>query len=124
MAVYLFFLAVGEVVYLTLKNLISNTTFYKLLLPGDVVLADRGFTIEEDMMIYGAKLEIPSFTKGKKQLSQREVEQSAQLSRVRVHVERVNRSTEEQIHYSKRPLQWLSMLSQGKTNLLEAHFLT
>ena len=40
-------------------------------------------------MIYGAKLEIPSFTKGKKQLSQREVEQSAQLSRVRVHVERV-----------------------------------
>ena len=71
------------------KNLISNTPFYKLLLPGDVVLADRGFTIEEDMMIYGAKLEIPSFTKGKKQLSQREVEQSAQLSRVRVHVERV-----------------------------------
>ena len=71
------------------KNLISNTTFYKLLLPGDVVLANRGFTIEEDMMIYGAKLEIPSFTKGKKQLSQREVEQSAQLSRVRVHVERV-----------------------------------
>ena len=70
------------------KNLVSNTTFYKLLLPGDVVLADRDFTIEEDMMIYGAKLEIPSFTKGKKQVSLWGVEQSAQLSHVRVHIER------------------------------------
>jgi len=34
------------------------------------------------------RLEIPAFTKGK-QLSQEEVEQSRQLSRVRIHVERV-----------------------------------
>ena len=32
---------------------------------------------------------IPSFTRGKKQLSQEEVEQSKQISRVRIHVERV-----------------------------------
>lgn len=57
--------------------------------PGDVILADRGFTIHEDFIAYGAKLIIPAFTRGKGQLSQREVETSQQLSRVRIHVERV-----------------------------------
>ena len=32
---------------------------------GDVVLADRGFNIHDDMAVIGAKLEIPAFTKGK-----------------------------------------------------------
>ena len=56
--------------------------------PGDLVLADRGFNIAEDLALYGAKLEIPAFTKGKKQLSQ-EVEYSQRLAKVRIHVERV-----------------------------------
>ena len=30
-------------------NPVSNTTFYKLLLPGDVVLANHGFTMGEDI---------------------------------------------------------------------------
>ena len=34
-------------------------------------------------------MEIPAFTKGKKQLSWEEVEKSRQISRVRIHVERV-----------------------------------
>ena len=49
----------------------------------------RGFTIEEDINRHGGKLEIPVFTKGKKQLSQKEVETSKQLTQVRIHVERV-----------------------------------
>jgi len=71
------------------KMLTSQSSFYQLLERGDVVLADRGFTIAEDMMVHGCKLEIPAFTKGKKQLSQREVEFSQQLARVRIHVERI-----------------------------------
>ena len=51
-------------------------------------MADRGFNIAEDLALYGAKLEIPAFTKGKKQLSQ-EVEYSQRLAKVRIHVERV-----------------------------------
>ena len=54
----------------------------------DVVLADRGFTIE-DVALCGTKLEIPAFTRGKKQLSQYNVEKSKQLSAVRIHVERI-----------------------------------
>ena len=56
---------------------------------GDVVLADRGFNIQDDLAVIGARLEIPSFTKGKTQLSRAEVEKSRRLSRVRIHVERV-----------------------------------
>ena len=47
-----------------------------LIEPGDVILADRGFLIEDDMAIRGVKLVIPVFTKGQQQLSKREVELS------------------------------------------------
>lgn len=59
------------------------------LYPGDVVLADRGFTMTEEFAMRGVKLMVPSFTKGKKQLTAEEVEKSRQLSRARIHVERV-----------------------------------
>ena len=54
-----------------------------------MILADRGFLIEDDVAIQGARLVIPAFTKGNQQLSKREVEQSRQMACVRVHVERV-----------------------------------
>ena len=57
------------------KYFLSN--FFSYLEPGDV-LADRGFTIADDVAVHGAKLEIPAFTRGKKQLTQREVELSKQ----------------------------------------------
>ena len=41
-----------------------------------------------------SKLVIPSFTGGKKQLSQREVEYSQRLAKVYIHVERVIRLME------------------------------
>ena len=66
-----------------------NSGFLRLLEHGDIVLADRGFDIHDDVRIHGAKLEIPSFTRGKKQLSLDEVEYSQRLSKVRIHIERV-----------------------------------
>ena len=36
---------------------------------GDRILADRGFNIKEELSALGPTLKIPSFTKGKKQLS-------------------------------------------------------
>ena len=41
---------------------------------GDLVLADRGFDIADALACYGATLAIPPFTKGRPQLSCREVE--------------------------------------------------
>ena len=60
-----------------------------LLHPGDIILADRGFNVQEAVGLYCAEVKIPPFTKGKKQLSQLEVDSARQLSRVRIHVERV-----------------------------------
>jgi len=39
-----------------------------------MVLVDRGFDISDDLAVHGATLVIPLFTRGKDQLSQREVE--------------------------------------------------
>ena len=60
-----------------------------MLLPGDIVLADRGFNISEIVGLHGAKLEIPAFTEGKIQLSSFEIEETRRLAHVWIHVERV-----------------------------------
>ena len=71
------------------KQITINSGFLDKLLPGDVILADRGFTMDEEFQFRGAKLMVPAFTKGKGQLSSKEVEDSRLLSRARIHVERV-----------------------------------
>jgi hypothetical protein len=71
------------------KQITIESKLMDKLLPGDVVLADRGFNMSEDFAIRGAKLMVPAFTRGKKQLSKEEVEHSRMMSRVRIHIERV-----------------------------------
>ena len=62
------------------KTLTQESGFLQLLEYGDVVLADRGFTVNDDIRLHGAKLEIPACTRGKVQLTQRDVEVSKKLS--------------------------------------------
>jgi len=71
------------------KHLTEQCGVLDNLLPGDQVLADRGFSVADTVGLYCAEIKTPSFTKGKKQLSRMEVDLSRQLSRVRIHVERV-----------------------------------
>ena len=59
------------------------------LTPGDTILADRGFDIKESIGLYCATVAIPNFTRGKKQLTGIEVEQSRRIANVRIHVEHV-----------------------------------
>lgn len=56
---------------------------------GDVVLADRGFTIKEAFSMQYAELMIPNFLQGKKQLHPEAVEKTRKIASVRIHVERV-----------------------------------
>ena len=53
------------------------------------MLADRGFDIHDSCGLYCASLKIPSFTKGKPQLSPVDIETTRSLANVRIHVERV-----------------------------------
>ena len=70
-------------------HLTENSGLLQKLLPGDLVLADRGFTIEDTVGLYCAEVKIPPFTRGKRQLSKVEVDGARRLSRIRIHVERV-----------------------------------
>ena len=70
--------------YLTVKSGILNK-----LLPGDLVLADHGFTIAESVMFQQTQLTIPAFTKGKDQLDPVDVEKTRGIANVCIHVERV-----------------------------------
>lgn len=71
------------------KHLIENSGILNYLLPGDTILADRGFDIQESVGMYCARVTMPAFTKGKKQLTGIEVEQTRRIANVRIHVERV-----------------------------------
>ena len=58
--------------------------FFKLL------TADRGFRLKDDFAAKcNAELIIPAFTRGKPQLSGKEVEESRTIANVRIHIERV-----------------------------------
>ena len=71
------------------KYLTESCGILNNLLPGDVVLADRGFDIADSVGVFQAKLYIPAFTRGKTQLSALEVEETRSIANVRIHVERV-----------------------------------
>ena len=60
-----------------------------MYLPGDLVLADRGFNIHDSIGLMCAEVKFPASTRGKKQLSKMEVDTSRQLARVWIQVERV-----------------------------------
>jgi hypothetical protein len=47
----------------------ENCGLLSKLQRGDLILSDRGFTIQESVGLYCAEVKIPPFTKGKKQLS-------------------------------------------------------
>ena len=52
-------------------------------------MTDRGFDIEQSVALYCAKVKIPSFTKGTRQLSSLDVKQSQRMAVVRIYVETV-----------------------------------
>ena len=71
------------------KYLTENCGFLEHLLPGDMVMADRGFTISKSVGLKQAKLVIPAFTKEKSQLDPVDVERTRGIASVRIHVKRV-----------------------------------
>ncbi|XP_057310316.1 uncharacterized protein LOC130648294 [Hydractinia symbiolongicarpus] len=71
------------------KEITTQSGFLDKLQHGDCILADRGFTIAQDLATRGAYLKIPKFACGKAQMSASDVAISRKISNVRIHVERV-----------------------------------
>ena len=70
------------------KCLTWQSGVLELLEEGDSVMADRGFNIEDDLMSRGVTLNIPSFLRGKSQLSEKELIVTRRIASLRIHVER------------------------------------
>ncbi len=51
------------------KHLAEHSGFLDKLLPGDLVWADRGFTVEDGLGLFSAELQTIPLTQRKKQLS-------------------------------------------------------
>lgn len=62
----------------------------KHLKPYDLVLADRGFTVQDLLNPLQVQLKIPSFLKGRKILSAAEELETRSIAKARIHVERFN----------------------------------
>ena len=91
------------------KHLTRESGLLKKLLPGDILLADRGFDIAEDVGLMQASLEIPAFTKGLPQLSPVDIEKTRKLANLRIHIERVIGATRQRfsILSSTLPIQYM-----------------
>ena len=61
----------------------------ELLLPGDIVMADRGFNVQDYLATKDVRLVTPTFLKGKQQLTERDRLLSRAITKERIHVERV-----------------------------------
>ncbi|KAL7392252.1 hypothetical protein ABVT39_022029 [Epinephelus coioides] len=71
------------------KYITENNGFLDSILPGDLVLADRGFDIQDTLGCVMAQVKIPAFTRGKSQLAPVDIETTRKTVHVRIHVERV-----------------------------------
>ena len=56
---------------------------------GVSIMADRGFTIQDQLKAVGVGLNIPPFMEGRKQLPPEEVLRGRQIASLRIHVERI-----------------------------------
>ncbi len=99
------------------KCLTEKCGLLNYLEPGDLVLADRGFTVQDAVGLYCAEVKMPAFTKGKKQLSQQEVDTGRQLARVRIHVERVIGAIRQKYSILSSTLNINMMMCDKKTDI-------
>ena len=70
------------------KELTRRSGLMDLLEPGDSVMADRGFDIQEDLVLRGVRLNIPPFLRGKEQFTEKELIVTRRIASLHIHVER------------------------------------
>lgn len=70
------------------KELTRQSGILDLLQSGDSVMADRGFDIEDDLILRGVRLNIPPFLRNKKQFYEKELVVTRRIASLRIHVER------------------------------------
>ena len=77
------------------KEITKQSNILRLIEPGDQVMVDKGFLIEDLLKAKGASLVIPPFLSKKSQLEKEEVATTQVIARLRIHVERAIRRIKE-----------------------------
>jgi len=87
------------------KEIVKRSGILDKFIPGDTLLADRGFNIQELLLERSVRLVIPPFLRGKKQFSDAEDQNTKEVANARIHVERViGRMKDFNIMKSELPL--------------------
>ena len=74
------------------RQITHESGFLNYVDPTDQVMADRGFTIKEDLLMRGAELYIPPAARGTEQFDKCSAKKTKQVANLRIHVERaINR---------------------------------
>ena len=71
-------------------QIFEESGILKHIHPYDIILADRGFTVQDLLNPLQAKLTIPAFLKGRKNLSAAEELSTRKIAKARIHIERFN----------------------------------
>lgn len=72
------------------KAIVEQSGVLDFIEPGDQVVVDRGFTIEEQVRQKGGQLVMPPFLGKRKEFSRDETIQTKLIARARIHIERLN----------------------------------
>ena len=68
-----------------------ESEFYNILEPYDAVMADRGFTLAEDLLLHRADLFIPPRKRGQEQFTKADVQKTKTIANLRIFVEQAIR---------------------------------
>nr|CAI5864744.1 unnamed protein product [Callosobruchus analis] len=94
------------------KQMVESSNFCNKVKPSDIVIADRGFPVQEMCCIYQVKLITPAFTRGKHQLHPLEIEKTRNIPHVRIHVERIIGDIKNKFNILSATIP-MSMLNKG-----------
>ena len=70
------------------KELTQKSGLIEKLQYGDVIMADRGFNIEEMLACKGVKVNVPPFMNESGQFNEGELLETRRIASLRIHVER------------------------------------
>lgn len=85
--------------------------------PGDYVLADKGFRMDEEFALRGATLEVPAFVIKKRQLHPLQIEKTRKLANVRIHVERIIGTVKQKYMILENTIPISMLVKRGQFNV-------